>query len=175
MTRIVLQSAYTFLRLLKKKSCWFAQQQVTPNRPSEPLWFCLLVEQLSCFILEGIAGHVERIRQTKCSTSKRKTNRKQWKQPKIIDERHNERLGLKQSTNCTLQNNSLHLHMRINLTSPILGKVKPSKHRHQGMCQCRTYAALTMCLRTNSHAYCLRTHPRPRQTTIITPSNLTTF
>ena len=127
MTRMVLQSAYAFLILLKKKSCWFAQPEVTPNRPSEPLWFCLLVEQLSCFILEGIAGHVERIRQTRCSTSKRKPNRKQWKQPKIIDERHNERLGLKQSTNCTLQNNSLHLHMRINLTSPILGKIKPEQ------------------------------------------------
>ena len=102
-------------------------QKLNPNRPSEPLRFCLLVEHLSCFILEGIAGHVERIRQTRCSTSKRKTNRKQWKQPKIIDKRHNERLGLKQSTNCTLQNNSLHLHMRINLTSPILGKVKPEQ------------------------------------------------
>ena len=150
-------------------------QKLPPNRPSEPLWFCLLVEHLSCFILEGVAGHVERIRQTRCSTSKRKTNRKRCKQPKMIDERHNERLGLKQSTNCTLQNNSLHLHMRINLTSPILGKVKPNKHRHQGMCQCRTYAALTMCLRTNNPAYCLRTHPRPRQTTIITTYNLTTF
>ena len=55
--------------------------RLNPNRLLEPVQI-LFVEHIACLILEGVAGYVERIRQAICSTSKRKMNRKRWKQPK---------------------------------------------------------------------------------------------
>ena len=40
--------------------------QFNPNRPLEPLRFCLIVEHIVCLILEGVAGYVKRIRQAIC-------------------------------------------------------------------------------------------------------------
>lgn len=39
--------------------------------------FCLSVEALVCLVLEGVAGNVKRIRKARCSTDKRRVNRKQ--------------------------------------------------------------------------------------------------
>lgn len=41
--------------------------------------FCLTVEHLVCLVLEGVAGNVKRIRKARCSTNKRRVNRKQGK------------------------------------------------------------------------------------------------
>ena len=38
--------------------------------------FCLSVEHLACLVLEGVAGNVKRIRKARCSTDKRRENRK---------------------------------------------------------------------------------------------------
>ena len=38
--------------------------------------FCLSVEYLACLVLEGVAGNVKRIRKARCSTDKRRVNRK---------------------------------------------------------------------------------------------------
>lgn len=46
--------------------------------------FCLSVEHLACLVLEGVAGNVKRIRKAKCSTDKRRVNKKQGKQLKNV-------------------------------------------------------------------------------------------
>ena len=46
--------------------------------------FCLSVEHLACLVLEGVAGHVKRIRKVRCSTDKRRVNKKQGKQLKNV-------------------------------------------------------------------------------------------
>ena len=46
--------------------------------------FCLSVEHLACLVLEGVAGNVKRIRKAKCSTDKRRVNKKQVKQLKNV-------------------------------------------------------------------------------------------
>ena len=39
--------------------------------------FCLPVEHLAFLVLESVAGNVKRIRKARCSTDKRRVNRKQ--------------------------------------------------------------------------------------------------
>ena len=46
--------------------------------------FCLSVERLACLVLEGVAGNVKRKRKERCSTDKRRVNKKQGKQLKNV-------------------------------------------------------------------------------------------
>ena len=46
--------------------------------------FCLSVEHLAHLVLEGMAGNVKRIRKARCSTDKRRVNKKQRKQLKNV-------------------------------------------------------------------------------------------
>ena len=46
--------------------------------------FCLPVEHLAHLVLEGVAGNVKRIRKARCSTDKRRVNKKQGKQLKNV-------------------------------------------------------------------------------------------
>lgn len=46
--------------------------------------FCLPAEHLAFLVLEGVAGNVKRIRKARCSTDKRRVNKKQGKQLKNV-------------------------------------------------------------------------------------------
>ena len=54
--------------------------------------FCI-VAHLVCLVLEDVAGYAERNKTGKMPTSKRKMNRKRWKQHVITGKRYNNPLG----------------------------------------------------------------------------------
>ena len=64
-----------------------------PNRSLEPVQILCIVEHIVCLILEDVAGYVFKNKTGKMPKSKRKMNRKRWKQPKITGKRSNDRLG----------------------------------------------------------------------------------
>ena len=65
-----------------------------------------VVEHFVCLILEDVARYVFKNKAGKMPTSKRKMNRKQWKQPEIIGKRQNDRLGFIRE--CYLMNGIWH-------------------------------------------------------------------
>jgi len=55
--------------------------QLNPKWPLGPVQIYLIVGILARLVLEGVASYVKIIRPARMPTSKRKMNRKWWKQP----------------------------------------------------------------------------------------------